>query len=185
MLEALKWLIKTMKFYFLFKILLIFLGVIFLVAIIFFWLKHPFGVREYKTIKIGMDAAEKAGDPTSWAPPDDVVWEGSEFFVYSLGDDSMCIGSSCGIGGYFVECLGGWISGYKDIGDVADYGLRDEGVDINKQKVITIANKSGKIVGIYPGASIRNLPYIMRNHRNLIEENIFKNCLNLLPSRWK
>ena len=81
--------------------------------------------------------------------------------------------------------MGGWISGYKDIGDVADYGLRDAGVDINKQKIITIADKNAKIVGIYPGAIIRNLPYIMRNHKNLVSKEIFEGCSNILPKLWK
>ena len=165
--------------------LLVFLGMFFLITTIFLWLKYPFEVKQYKTIKLGIDAAEKAGDSTGWAPPDDRVWEESKFFVYSLGDDSMCIGSDCGIGGYFIECLGGWISGYKNIGDVADYGLSDVGFDINKQKIITIADKNAKIVGIYPGASIKNLPYIMRNHRDLIEKDVFDGCSNSLPSLWK
>lgn len=97
----------------------------------------------------------------------------------------MCIQSDCGMGGYFIECLGGWVSGYKDIGDVRDYGLRDAGVSINKQKVITVADKDAKIVGIYPDASIKNLPYIMRNHRDLVANDVFEGCSNLLPRRWK
>ena len=167
------------------KILLVLLAVILLSGGIIVWKKHPFGVNQYKTIKLGMEAAEKAGDLTIWAPPDDRVYEGSDFYVYSLGDENMCIGSSCGIGGYFVECLNGWISGYKDIGDVDDYGLRDAGININEQKVITIADKDAKIVGIYPGARIRNLPYIMRNHRDLVPEEGFKYCSSLMPRRWK
>lgn len=132
-----------------------------------------------------MPAAEKAGDSIGWAPPYNKVPEESKFYVYALGDESMCIGSDCGIGGYFIECLGGWISGYKNIGEVADYGLGDAGIDINTQKVITVADKNAKIVGIYPGAHIRNLPYIMRNHRDLVSEDTFQHCSNLLPQRWK
>lgn len=152
---------------------------------IFVWQKYPFGVKQYKTITLGIQAAEGPGTSTIWAPPYRTVPEESKFYVYSLGDETMCIGSDCGIGGYFIECLGGWISGYKDIGEVSDYGLRDAGVDINKQKVITIADKDAKIIGIYPGASIRNLPYIMRNHRDLVPEDDFKHCSSLMPWRWK
>lgn len=166
------------------KTLFIFLIVVFIVVGIVIWQKYPFGVKHYKTISLGMAAAEKAGDPTGWAPPYDRVFEGSDFYVYSLGDENMCIGSDCGVGGYFVECLGGWISGYKDIGEVFDYGLRDAGVNIDKQKVITIADKDAKIVGIYPRARIRNLPYILRNHRDLVSDDIFKGCSDLLPRRW-
>lgn len=167
--------------------MLAYLAVAFLAisVVVVIWQKYPFGVKQYKTIILGMLAAEKAGDSTGWAPPYNRVPEESVFFVYSLGDKTMCIGSDCGISGYFVECLGGWISGYKDIGEVDDYGLRDAGVNINDQKVITIADKDAKIVGIYPGASIRNLPYILRNHRDLVSDDIFKGCLDLLPRRWK
>lgn len=167
------------------KVLWFIFALAFLTISTFILKKYPFGVEKYKTVVLGVEAAEKAGDSTGWAPPYDRVPEESEFYVYSLGDESMCIGSDCGIGGYFVECLGGWISGYKDIGSVSDYGLRDVGVDIDKQKIITVADKNAKIVGIYPGAEIRNLPYIMRNHRNLISKDIFTACSDLLPSRWK
>lgn len=167
------------------KISFVILAAVFAVVIAIAWQKYPFGVKQYKTIALGMPAAEKGGDSTIWAPPYNRVPEESDFFVYSLGDETMCIGSDCGIGGYFVECLGGWISGYKDIGDVFDYGLREVGVDIDKQKIITIADKNAKIVGIYPSASIRNLPYILRNHRDLVPDDVFRGCSDLLPRRWK
>jgi len=154
------------------------------IAVVVFLQKYPFGVKQYKTISIGIAAAEGAGDSIGWAPPYDTVPE-SDFYVYSLGDETMCIGSDCGAGAYFVECLGGWISGYKDIGDVADYGLREAGMDIDKQKIITIADKDAKIVGIYPGAGIRNLPYIMNNHRSLVSKETFDICWNMMPRLWK
>jgi hypothetical protein len=175
-----------MKQYFFRKIniLFIFLIIIFLIIGIIIWQKYSFGVRQYKTIALGMPAAEKAGDSTGWAPPYDQVPEESVFFVYSLGDESMCIRSDCGIGGYFVECLGGWISGYKIAGDTIDYGLNDEAINSGREKVITIADKEGKIVGIYPGARIRNLPYILRNHRDLVSDDVFEWCSDSLPRRW-
>jgi len=166
------------------EILLVFLVIIFITVGITIWGKYPFGVKHYKTISLGMAAAEKNGDSTGWAPPYDQVPEESVFFVYSLGDETMCIGSDCGIGGYFVECLGGWISGYHIAGDTFDYGLDDAAINSGKEKIITIADKAGKIVGIYPGARIRNLPYILRNHRNLVPEDVFKACSDLLPRRW-
>lgn len=152
-------------------------------SVIIFW-KYPFGVKQYKTIVLGMQAAQGAGTQTVWAPPYRTVPE-SNFYVYSIGDERMCIGSDCGIGGYFVECLGGWLAGEKIITDEFDYGLRDVGVDVKKLKIITIADKNAKIAGIYPGASIRNLPYILRNHRDFVPDNVFEDCSNLLPTRWK
>jgi len=150
----------------------------------FVWQHYPFGVTQYKTIALGMPAAEGAHTPTVWAPPYRTVPE-SDFYVYALGDEHMCIGSSCGMGGYSVECLGGWLSGYKVITEEFDYGLRGAGVDVEKQKIITVADKNAKIVGIYPGARIRNLPFIMRNHRDLVPKDTFQHCSALLPRRWK
>jgi hypothetical protein len=66
--------------------------------------KYPFGVKKYKTVSLGMQAFQSGGSKTYWAPPDDIVPE-SDFYIYSIGDEHMCIGSSCGMGGYFVECM--------------------------------------------------------------------------------
>jgi hypothetical protein len=145
--------------------------------------KYPFGVKKYKTVSLGMQAFQSGGSKTYWAPPDDIVPE-SDFYIYSIGDEHMCIGSSCGMGGYFVECIGGYISGEKIITEEFDYGLNDAGVDTENLKIITVANKEGKIVGIYPGAKIRNLPYIMKNHLDLVDKERFKVCSDLLPTRF-
>lgn len=166
------------------KLTLIFLGVMLLCVGAIIWQKHPRGVKQYKTIELGMQAAEGAGTPTGWAPPDEIVPK-SDFYVYALGDEPMCLGSSCGMGGYFIECLGGWLSGYKKVTEEFDYGLSDIGINLEKQTIITIADQDAKIVGIYPEARIKNLPYIMRNHRNLFSEDSLKYCLSLMPSRWK
>ena len=56
-----------------------------------------------------------------------------------------------------LSALAGWLAGEKIITEEFDYGLRDAGVDMEKQTIITIADKEAKIVGIYPGARIRNL----------------------------
>lgn len=166
------------------KILSLLLVAGLLIIIVIILQKYPFGVKQYKNIIIGMQAAQGAGTPTIWASPYRTVPE-SLFYVYAIGDEHMCIGSDCGIGGYFIECLGGWLAGEKIITEEFDYGLRDAGVNVNQLKIITIADKNSKIVGIYPGASIRNLPYILRNHRDLVSDDIFKGCLDLMPRRWK
>lgn len=144
------------------------------------------GVSRYKTIHLGMDAVEKQGSKTIWAPPDDYIPQDTKFIIYALNDNSMCMGWDCGMGGYFVECMGGWITGYgTEGGDVLDYGMADAGIDITKEKYITVADSKGKVVGIYPGAEIKNVPYIMRNHRNLVGREIFERCSREIPSRWK
>jgi hypothetical protein len=166
------------------KILFILLVAVFFIISIVVWQKYPFGVKQYKTITLGMPAAQGVGTYTGWASPYNFVPE-SSFYVYALGDEPMCLGSNCGIGGYFVECLGGWLSSEIVKTEEFDYGLSEAGVDMSKQKIITIADKDAKIVGIYPGARIRNLPYIMRNHRDLISDDKFKMCSDLFPRWWK
>ena len=175
-----------MRFIFKHIIKLIFVLIVIVIAGIgiFLWQRYPFSVKQYKTITLGMQAAHGAGTHVTWAPPDDIVPK-SLFYVYAINDESMCIGSSCGAGGVFIECLKGYLAGERIITEEFDYGLRDAGVNMEKQKIITISDKDAKIVGIYPGARIRNLPYIMRNHRDLVDEDVFKSCSDLLTSRWK
>lgn len=173
------------NYYFNKIVILSFLILIVLTAISLIYFRFPYGVKRYKNIFLGMHAFENAGDSTGWAPPDDVVPK-SDFYVYSLGDESFCIGSDCGIGGYFTECLGGWISGYRQMTSLEDdYGLSDFAVKEGKERVIMIADNDAKIVGIYPGARIKNLPYILKNHRNIIPKNTFETCYNMLPQYLK
>ena len=65
-----------------------------------FWQKYPLGVRQYKTIILGMPAAEKAGDSTGWAPPYNRVFEESEF---------LCIRSA------MKPCVSATIAAWADI----------------------------------------------------------------------
>ena len=53
-------------------------------ASVVFWQKYPLEVRQYKTIILGMPAAEKAGDSTGWAPPYNRVFEESKFLFIRL-----------------------------------------------------------------------------------------------------
>lgn len=166
------------------KILIIFLilmGVIFGINV---WHYYPFGSKHYKGIVLGLPAAEAMGDSTGLPYPNDRIPE-SAFYVYARGDEDYCIGPGCGIGGYFIECLDGWISGSRQAESIPDeYGLSIDAVYKGKERVITIADKNAIIVGIYPGARIRSLPYIMRKHRDLISSDTFKGCSDLLPRRW-
>lgn len=160
---------------------------VFTIAIILFiYSNQVHGVKQYKTIYLGMDAVEKPGSKTIWAPPYNFIPEDTSFVVYALNDKNMCMESDCGMGGYFVDCLGGWITGYGTAsGDVLDYGMEAAGINVSEEKYITIADKNGKVVGIYPGARIKNIPFIMRDHRNLVPTEIYDKCFEELPSRWK
>lgn len=166
------------------KVLIIFLMLLGTIFGIYVWQYYPFGSKQYKGIILGMPAAEAMGDSTGLPSPNDRIPE-SAFYVYTLGDEDYCIGPVCGIGGYFIECLDGWISGSRQAESIPDeYGLSIDAVYKGKERVITIADKNAIIVGIYPGAGIRNLPYIMRKHRELVAADTFKECSDLLPRRW-
>ena len=73
------------------KILFAVLVTIFLSVAMVVWQKYPFAVERYKTISLGMQAAEKAGDSIIWAPPYNRVPE-SDFYVYSLGIEPCALG---------------------------------------------------------------------------------------------
>lgn len=167
------------------KVLIIFFVLSGLVFGIYVWHYYPFSSKNYKGIALGMPAAEAVGDSTGLPSPEDRIPE-SAFYVYALGDEDYCIGPVCGIGGYFIECLDGWISGSRQAESIPDeYTMSIDAVYKGKERVITIADKNAMIVGIYPGARIRNLPYIMRKHRDLVSADTFKACSDLLPRRWE
>ena len=165
------------------KIVLVALAVICVSLGVAVWRHYPFGVTQYKTITLGMPAAEGAHTPTVWAPPYRTVPE-SDFYVYALGDEPMCIGSSCGMGGYFVECLGGWLSGYKVITEEFDYGLRDAGVDMEKQKIITVADKNAilKVIEMSINNNDKLVTSIKKDYalmKNRFREDVDKNYLRI------
>ncbi|OGH94330.1 MAG: hypothetical protein A2538_00790 [Candidatus Magasanikbacteria bacterium RIFOXYD2_FULL_41_14] len=158
--------------------------VIITVAILVLW-NYPFNVNKYKGITLGMDAPEKGGDHMVWAPPDDSV-PSSSFYVYVLGDESMCFGSMCGMGGYFTECLNGWLSGVMQLPTQEDYlGLDIAKVESGEMSIVIVSDVVGKVVGIYPGARVRNVPFILRNHHDLIDAERWRMCSGILPRWWK
>lgn len=112
---------------------------------------------------------------------------GSEykFYIYTMEKYmSFCALGDCGMSGVLVDCMGGWLSGEGISGDggATDYGLTEEDVDAGRSSMIIVADENKKIVGIYPNYKVRNIPYILKNHRNLSEE--FDFCYNIqMPKR--
>ena len=82
-----------------------------------------------------------------------------------------------------MGCLGSWISCYKDVGEISDYGSHNFGVDVDKQKVITIVDKDARFKDIYPKAPNQKSAIFLRKHRNLVSDDVFEWCSDLLPRR--
>ena len=50
--------------------------------------------------------------------------------------------------------------------------------------MIIVADENSKIVGIYPNYIVQNVPYILKNHRNLLDR--FDFCYNVeMPKNLK
>lgn len=114
------------------------------------------------------------------------IWE-SKFYVYVVQKDAYhCALEDCGMSGVLVDCMGGWISGDTAIASAHNgYGLNKDEVEVGKSSMVIVADKDQKIVGIYPNYTIQNIPYILKNHRDIIDRDAFDFCYNTqMPKRW-
>lgn len=75
-----------MNLNFLRKIKILLFIIILIAFFVFFiiWQKYPFGVKEYKTVFLGMLAEEGPGSHTIWAPPHDVIPKDANFLYIHL-----------------------------------------------------------------------------------------------------
>ena len=109
-----------------------------------------------------------------------------KFYIYAMEKNmGYCALNDCGMSGTFVDCTGGWLSadGIRGDAGATDYGLKEEDVENGKSSMIIIADENKKIVGIYPNYTIQNVPYILKNHRNLSDK--FDFCYDTqMPKRW-
>ncbi|MDO8660074.1 MAG: hypothetical protein Q7K54_05790 [Candidatus Parcubacteria bacterium] len=93
-----------------------------------------------------------------------------KFYIYAVEKDmSYCALADCGMSGVLVSCMGGWLSADNPNGGAGDYGLKDREVEVGKSSIIVVADKNKKILGIYPNYKIQNIPYILKNYRNVLE----------------
>lgn len=98
---------------------------------------------------------------------------------------SYCALEDCGMSGTFVSCMGGWLSadGLSGDGGANDYGLVEEEVVEGKSSIILVADKDKKIIGIYPNYRVQNIPYILKNYRDVFER--FDSCYEMeMPTKW-
>lgn len=160
----------------------IILGILATAIVVFVYLSFFFfrSSRSFGPLTLGGPTVLKIGDGAS--APYYSIWE-SRFYVYVIQKDmDYCAFENCGAGGLLVRCMEGWIS--ADVAAAADeYGLKESDVRSGKASMVVVADKDQKIVGIYPNRTIQNVPYILKNHRNLSDR--FDLCYNLeMPSGW-
>ena len=98
-------------------------------------------------------------------------------------DVGWCQVGNCGMSGALVECMGGWFAGEVVAPSEEMFGLTKKEVDAGKS-IVVVADKSQKIVGIYPNYTIQQVPYILKNHRDFSDK--FDLCYKTqMPKRWK
>lgn len=155
--------------------------ILLLIIIYIFFFSLPHSVKSFGPFKLGEQAPV-----VSENVPEYEIFYGLEykFYIYAMEEYmSFCVFGDCGMSGVLVDCLGGWLSGEGIHGDggATDYGLTEEDVDAGRSSMILVANKNKKIVGIYPNYTVRNIPYILKNHRNLFSD--FDFCYDIqMPS---
>ncbi len=135
----------------------------FLSSVITLQITGPHTVSEYATIKLGGISPLKPGDLT--VLPIGTIPE-SNFYVQVIQRDLpfMCVFDDCGMTGVLVDCMGGWLSGEKGIGDTY---VPVEGLEEGKASLVFVADKNLRIVGIYPNYTVNHIPRILKKHREL------------------
>lgn len=143
----------------------------------------PRSVEHFYTLHIGRKAPRQIQTEVKDADGS-TVFVGSKFYVYLVqkGVD-WCVAENCGMSGALVACMGGWFAGESTELSSSEYGLTKDEVEAGKS-IIVVADKDQNIVGIYPNYTIQQVPYILRNHRNLSDK--FNACYKTqMPKRWK
>ena len=123
-------------------------------------------VAEFGPLRLGARGPVQPGDPT--AHPHRITPR-SKFYVLVVakGIPTMCTFEDCGKEAAIVEGLGGWITGDDQLETIASVGLDEDEVKAGSQSLVVISNRLGRIVGIYPRHSMRDLLSILKAHRYL------------------
>lgn len=155
--------------------------VVFSAYFLFFF--APRSVQSFGSLKLGDLAPLKVGDGAVIAPYSTI--RESRFYVYAVQKGaSFCAFEDCGMSGVLVDCMEGWLSADSAMPSIADYGLIEEDVEAGRASIIIVADRNQRIVGIYPNYIIQNIPYILKNHRDLSDR--FDFCYDIqMPKRWR
>lgn len=162
--------------------LLIILGILAL-FLIYKAFSPPRSAKSFGPFTLGDEAPVTGSIPTY----KDLYDLDYDFYIYAMERDmSYCAQSDCGMIGALVECMEGWLSGEGLVGDggAEDWGLSVKEVGAGESSLIIIADRDKKIVGLYPNYRVRNVPYILKNYRDHIEQLRFDECYNQMPTRF-
>lgn len=100
----------------------------------------------------------------------------STFYVNLVEDDLWCVQDSCGVEGAFIQTMGGWLQADR----LGQGGWVEEvyGFDSQEKKqsksIVVIGDRTGKIVGIYPGKKKEDIVSILGLHPGLADTNLLK-----------
>lgn len=156
------------------------LFIFFIVLILYF--SSPSSVKSFGPLKVGDRAPIVSESVFEYKHIYNLTYK---FYIYAMEKGmSFCALGDCGMSGILVSCMGGWLSadGLSGDGGASDYGLKEEEVEVGKSSIIIVANQDKEIIGIYPNSRIQNIPYILKNYRNLFKE--FDFCYDIqMPQR--
>lgn len=142
--------------------------ILFIVLILYF--SSPYSVKSFGPLRVGDQAPVVSENVIEYKHLYNLTYK---FYVYAMEKGmSFCALGDCGMSGILVSCMGGWLSadGLSGDGGASDYGLKEEEVEAGQSSIIIVANQDREIIGIYPNSRIRNIPYILKNYRNLFKE---------------
>lgn len=100
----------------------------------------------------------------------------STFYVNLVEDDLWCVQDSCGVEGAFIQTMGGWLQADR----LGQGGWVEEvyGFDSQEKKqiksIVVIGDRTGKIVGIYPGKKKEDIASILRLYSGLADARLLK-----------
>lgn len=108
-------------------------------------------VKEFGPLKVG-DYIPIGGPGDTTAYPRKVIPK-SQFYVYVHRMDLpiFCSQEGCSyFDGSIVNCMGGWLSGDEQPDPASEVGLSSGEVWAGRESLVILADKSAKIIGIYP-----------------------------------
>jgi hypothetical protein len=126
----------------------------------------PAGVSRHGPLRLGHFGPVQPGQPTAM-PHARVPRSKFYVFVVQKGIPAMCTFEDCGAEGELVEKLGGWITGDDQAETISLAGLDESKVRMGQQSIVVVANSSGRVVGIYPSRTMKDVPEILQSHRAL------------------
>ncbi len=152
------------------------------VLFLIYFFSTPRSVDSFYTIHIGRSVPHQIQTEVKDFDGS-VYFVGRKFYVYVVQKGvEWCVEGNCGMSGALVTCMEGWFASETPLPSSEEYGLSKDDVDAGKS-IIVVADINQKIVGIYPNYTIQNIPYILKNHRNLSDK--FDFCYDTqMPKRW-